>query len=158
MTKSGTQCEGNENRKSQKPFIFANWTILSIFEKKFFWIIQKFQKPNLASKNIFLGSRFFPDLKFSPVVANLPNYQKKIVWTKSIDKKFTKKLTEWSKKHIFVIIEWTRFFIKNLARQRVLEFCPLTSDQKLEKSMARLLRSRGYTDGHSQLWAHRWWE
>ena len=35
MTKSGDHCEGNENRKSQKPFIFANWTILSIFKKKF---------------------------------------------------------------------------------------------------------------------------
>ena len=112
MTKSGTQCEGNENRKSQKPFIFANWTILSIFEKNFFWIIQKFQKPNLASKKIFLGSSFFPDLKFSPVVPNLPNYQKKIIRTKSLDKKFTKKLTEWSKKQFFLKFWIIQYFFR----------------------------------------------
>ena len=40
MTKSGSHCEGNENRKSQKPFIFTNWTILSDLEqKKFFRIL-----------------------------------------------------------------------------------------------------------------------
>ena len=47
--KSGAHCEGNENRKSQKPFIFANWTILSIFKKYFFWMIQIFQNPDLTS-------------------------------------------------------------------------------------------------------------
>ena len=74
MTKSGAHCEGNENRKSQKPFFFANWTILSIFKKNFFWMIQNFQNPDLTSKKNFIGSRFFPDLKFSGVVPNLPIY------------------------------------------------------------------------------------
>ena len=40
-------------------------------------------------------------------------------------------------KHIFVIIEWSRFFLDNPALSGVLEFCPLTSDQKLAKSQCR---------------------
>ena len=50
-------------------------------------------------------------------------------------------IEKWSKNHqkihIFEIIEWTRFFIKNPAVLGVLEYQYLTSDQKLEKFIVR---------------------
>ena len=64
-----------KNRKSQKPFIFTNWTILSDLEqKKFFdkfrWIIQygHFRPLWLHDENCIFWTGFFPDLKFSGIV------------------------------------------------------------------------------------------
>ena len=47
-----------------------------------------------------------------------------------------KKCQKW---HLFVIIEWTRFFSGNPALWVTLYYRYLTCDQKLEKSLERLL-------------------
>ena len=144
MTKSGDHCEGNENRKSQKPFIFANWTILSIFKKKFFWMIQIFQKSDLKK----VGSRFFLDLKKTGSILhyNLPFLR---IWKKSNVENLFKKIQRYQKMHVFLIIGWSGFFLENPAPLSFLILCPLTSDQKSERSIARLPRSGTVTHTHT---------
>ena len=60
MTKSGAHCEGNENRKSQKPFFFRELNDSKHFQKIFFLDDPKFSKSGSHLKKNFFRFQIFP--------------------------------------------------------------------------------------------------
>ena len=71
------------------------------------------------------------------------------IWKKSNVEDLFKKIQRYQKMHVFLIIGWSGFFLENPAPLSFLILCPLTSDQKSERSIAWLPRSGTVTHTHT---------
>ena len=104
-----------KNRKSWKHVFYTNWTILSrkkiFFEKKFL------NDPKSQKSPIYkiFWTALTNVLIFSGMIALDSAFQHIIPVCPGKIKKFYKKLKNCQKIHVFVIIEWSRFFPGNPA-------------------------------------------
>ena len=128
-------------RKSWKHVFYTNWTILSrkkiFFEKKFL------NDPKSQKSPIYkiFWTALTNVLIFSGMIALDSAFQHIIPVCPGKIKKFYKKFKNCQKIHIFVIIEWSRFFWENPALLGNSPYQCLTPCKKSKKSLEPFLRS-----------------